>query len=103
MGRAKYRDIDAQHAIWFTLLDHAYVKGIPVILTSNLSTVRVEVEDPFTKEKKTVSPLEQWIGDAATDRIRYMVGDDGAIVPDDVNKRGQHNKFFNSGKKNSDL
>lgn len=102
VGRAYFRNTQARHHIWYALINHAYVHHIPIILTTNCSTKPIETLDTQSNEQHG-SELEAWIGDAALDRLRYMAGPDGVLIPSDTNQRGAANSFFDKGNVNSDL
>ena len=100
VGRAAIRNPANRHAIWYALVNHAYVNHIPIIMTTNCGTAPVEYVNPATNERSKTSELEAWIGDASLDRLRYMAGDDGVIIPSSQNQRPQANKFFDQGGNN---
>lgn len=102
VGRANYRDGESRENIWLLLANHAYRYNIPMILTSNLGTVVKEMQGSDGTIRDT-SPLENWLGVASMDRLRYMAGKDGVIVPSRSNMRGRTNEFFDSGKTNKNL
>lgn len=102
VGRASFRNTQARHHIWYALINHAYVHHIPIILTSNCSTKPIKTVDALSNEQHG-SELEAWIGDASLDRLRYMAGPDGVLIPSDTNMRGAANTFFDKGNVNSDL
>lgn len=102
VGRANYRDSESRENIWLLLANHAYRYNIPMILTSNLGTVVKEMQRSDGTIRDT-SPLENWLGVASMDRLRYMAGKDGVIVPSQSNMRGRTNEFFDSGKTNKNL
>lgn len=97
VGRAAIRNPANRHAVWYALVNHAYVNHIPIILTTNCGTAPMDYVNPVTNERSRTSELEGWIGDASLDRLRYMAGDDGVIIPSTQNQRPQANKYFDEG------
>lgn len=94
VGRAAIRNAANRHAVWYALVNHAYINHIPIILTTNCGTAPMDYVNPTTNERSRTSELEAWIGDASLDRLRYMAGDDGVIIPSTENQRPQANKYF---------
>lgn len=95
VGRATFKTSELRHEIWYAIINHAYENHIPVVLTTNKSTRSAQIVDAQSNRKYTTE-MEQWIGEAAYDRLKYMTGDDGVIVPGDVNKRGEVNTMLDN-------
>lgn len=95
VGRATFKTSELRHEIWYAIINHAYENHIPVVLTTNKSTSATGVVDAKTNRQYTTE-MEQWIGEAAYDRLKYMTGEDGVIVPGDVNKRAAVNTMLDS-------
>lgn len=101
VGRATFKSPELRHEIWYAIINHAYENHIPVVITTNKSSKPSGVKDTMSN-KAYKSEMEMWIGEAAYDRLKYMVGEDGAIVPGDENKRAEVNSrldnHFNDGR-----
>lgn len=102
VGRATFKNPELRHEIWYELINHAYLHHIPVVLTTNKSTEQKNIREATTN-KTYSNELEAWIGDAAYDRLRYMIGSDGAIVPSGENQRKATNARFDNGISNDKL
>lgn len=81
VGQGYFSTEQSRKEVWYELLDHVYSHDLTLILTTN--------KDFIHRGGKIVgSPaLEKWIGSAAYDRLRHIVGSDGLIIPGNVNKR----------------
>ncbi|MBC9705825.1 MAG: ATP-binding protein [Enterococcus sp.] len=95
VGRATFKTSELRHEIWYAIINHAYENHIPVVLTTNKSTSSTAVIDAKSNRQYTTE-MEQWIGEAAYDRLKYMTGEDGVVVPGDVNKRGAVNTMLDN-------
>jgi DNA replication protein DnaC len=73
VGQAYFFKKEHREEVWYELIDHIYTKRLTLILTTNL---------PFTEQG-----LGKWVGGRAWDRLRTLVGNDGAIGLQGVNKR----------------
>ena len=102
VGRATFKNPELRHEIWYELINHAYLHHIPVVLTTNKSTEPKNIRESTTN-KTYANELEAWVGDAAYDRLRYMIGSDGAIVPSGENQRKATNARFDNGISNDKL
>lgn len=81
VGQGYFSNEQGRREVWYELMDHIYSHDLTLIITTNKSFKMVD-------GKITGSPaLEQWIGGAAYDRLKHIVGPDGLIVPGNVNKR----------------
>lgn len=90
VGRSTYKDVMLRHEMWLQLVNHCYEYHVPIVLTTNLSTLK-NIE---TKAKTMISELEEWVGEAAYDRLVTIC--DG-IVPDGDNKRPEASQLMESG------
>lgn len=95
VGRATFKTSELRHEVWYAIINHAYENHIPVVLTTNKSTSAGNVVD-IKSNRQYTTEMEQWIGEAAYDRLKYMTGEDGVIVPGDSNKRGVANTMFDA-------
>lgn len=102
VGRATFKTSELRHEIWYAIINHAYENHIPVVLTTNKSTSATGVVDAKSNRRYTTE-MEQWIGEAAYDRLKYMTGEDGVIVPGDVNKRGAVNTMLDNAGSNGNM
>ena len=73
VGQGYYFKEQARHEVWYALIDHVYTRQQTLILTTNLA---------FNERE-----LGGWIGFRAFDRLKSLVGDDGAIRVTGVNRR----------------
>lgn len=81
VGQGYFSSEQSRKEVWYELLDHVYSHDLTLILTTNKEFVH-------QNGKIVGSPaLERWIGSAAYDRLRHIVGGDGLIIPGNVNKR----------------
>ncbi len=85
VGRATFRTPEIRHEIWYAIINHVYEHHIPLVLTTNMST----------NDSRYGNELENWIGEAAYDRLKNMAD---VIVPSDENKRPHVNKMMDDGK-----
>lgn len=90
VGRAFTRDVGLLHEVWYEILNHAYENHIPIALTTNK---RVEREYNRGLKRET-SELEQWIGDAAFDRLMAIAE---RTSPAGGNKRARVNQMMDDG------
>lgn len=84
VGQAYYSDETKRHSVWFELINHIYTNDLILIMTTN-KKFTVDKEGRFTNSDN----LKNWVGDAAFDRIRNIVGGDGLIIPGNINRRPQ--------------
>lgn len=81
VGQGYFSNEQGRREVWYELIDHVYTHDLTLIMTTNK-------EFKIVNGKVTGSPaLEQWIGGAAYDRLKHIVGSDGLIIPGNVNKR----------------
>lgn len=80
VGQAHFSNESARHEVWYELLDHVYANDLTLILTTNKS-----FQD--STGKLATSSLQRWLGDAAYDRMKYIMGPTGLIVPGNENWR----------------
>lgn len=81
VGQGYFSNEQGRREVWYELMDHVYSHDLTLIITTNKAFKVVG-------GKITGSPaLEQWVGGAAYDRLKHIVGLDGLIVPGNVNKR----------------
>lgn len=106
VGRTRFPNMEAQHEIWYELINYIYMNDLTLVISTNKSTKEhkktLYVEMPTFKsvaEKNAwnaqnntednfimTNELEEWIGKAAYDRLKHIVGD-GIIVPQGPNRR----------------
>lgn len=81
VGQGYFSTEQGRREVWYELIDHVYSHDLTLIMTTNK-------EFKIVNGKISGSPaLEQWIGGAAYDRLKHIVGNDGLIVPGNVNRR----------------
>ena len=81
VGQGYFSTEQGRREVWYELIDHVYSHDLTLIMTTNK-------EFKIVGGKISGSPaLEQWIGGAAYDRLKHIVGSDGLIVPGNVNRR----------------
>ena len=81
VGQGYFSTEQGRREVWYELIDHVYSHDLTLIMTTNK-------EFKIVGGKISGSPaLEQWIGGAAYDRLKHIVGHDGLIVPGNVNRR----------------
>ena len=73
VGLAYYFKKDHREEAWYELVDHVYTRRLTLILTTNLDF--------------TPNGLGSWIGGRSFDRLRTLVGEDGALMLNGVNRR----------------
>jgi DNA replication protein DnaC len=73
VGQGYFFKREHREEVWYELIDHIYTKRLTLILTTNL---------PFNEQG-----LGAHVGGRAWDRLRTLVGNDGAIQLQGVNKR----------------
>lgn len=73
VGQGYFFKKEHREEVWYELIDHIYTKRLTLILTTNLS---------FNEYG-----LGNWVGGRAWDRLRTLVGNDGAIQLQGINKR----------------
>jgi DNA replication protein DnaC len=81
VGQGYFSNEQSRREVWYELMDHVYTHDLTLIITTN---------KPFQMVDGRISgspQLEQWVGGAAYDRLKHIVGVDGLIVPGNVNKR----------------
>lgn len=79
VGQGFFNDQQKRAEVWFELLDHIYMHQLTLLVTTNLS--------PFKSSTGRSSPLENWIGPRAFDRLRAIIGHDGLLEPSKINRR----------------
>lgn len=81
VGQGYFSTEQGRREVWYELIDHVYSHDLTLIMTTNK-------EFKIISGKISGSPaLEQWIGGAAYDRLKHIVGHDGLIIPGNVNRR----------------
>lgn len=73
VGQGYFFKKEHREEVWYELIDHIYTKRLTLVLTTNLE---------FNE-----NGLGAHIGGRAFDRLRTLVGDDGAIRLSGINKR----------------
>lgn len=90
VGQAYFFKKEHREEVWYELIDHIYTKGLTLILTTNL---------PFTEYG-----LGAHVGGRAWDRLRTLVGNDGAIMYRGASKRDaifqENEEAYRSERKN---
>jgi DNA replication protein DnaC len=76
VGQAYFFKKEHREEVWYALVDHVYTRRLTLVLTTNLR---------FAETGK--DSLGEWMGGRAFDRLRTLVGDDGAILLTGVNRR----------------
>lgn len=73
VGLGYFSNEQSRTELWGNLIDHIYTHQLSLVITTN----------------KTLTPnsLGGWIGSRAFDRLKVIVGEDGAIVPGRINRR----------------
>lgn len=80
VGQAHFTNDSARHEVWYELIDHVYSNDLTLILTTNKS-----LQD--SKGSISTGTLKRWLGEAAYDRMKYIMGPTGLIVPGEKNRR----------------
>lgn len=81
VGQGYFSNEQGRREVWYELIDHVYSHDLTLIITTNK-------EFKIVNGKISGSPaLEQWIGGAAYDRLKHIVGSEGLIIPGNVNRR----------------
>lgn len=81
VGQGYFSNEQGRREVWYELIDHIYSHDLTLIMTTNK-------EFKIVNGKIHGSPaLEQWIGGAAYDRLKHIVGSEGLIIPGNVNRR----------------
>jgi DNA replication protein DnaC len=113
VGRTKFPNVESRHEIWYELINYIYMNDLTLVISTNMSATPFEKpihqgeQDGFStprgfqslaaaKEKKmarlessnaiVTNEIEEWIGKAAYDRLKHIVGD-GMIIPTGPNRR----------------
>lgn len=83
VGWGKFLNLDYQHALWREFLDFILEHGKHLVLTANLNRVATRPV-PGGKQGQTeeYSPIKEWVGPAAYDRLLVIVGRQIAILDD---------------------
>jgi DNA replication protein DnaC len=88
VGLAYFFKTEQREEVWYELIDHIYTRRLTLILTTNLA---------FTAQG--AGSLGRHLGERAFDRLRSLVGDDGAILLQGINQREtvfhQNEKTYN--------
>ncbi len=71
VGRGSFREIGQKGEIWFEIVNKAYARNIPLIITSNL---------PVTNPDDPGKDLVGYLGHGPIDRIKSMVADEGYVI-----------------------
>lgn len=82
VGRGVFRQDRSRSNVWFDLLDHVYNNQLTITLATNLPLAI----DPNGK-RQDVATLPNWLGVAATERLRAMVGATGTVLVAGENMR----------------
>lgn len=113
VGRTKFPNVEARHEIWYELINYIYMNDLTLVISTNMSTtpftkpIHQGEQEGFAtprgfkslaeaKEKKLArlessneiltNEIEEWLGKAAYDRLKHIVGD-GMIIPSGPNRR----------------
>jgi DNA replication protein DnaC len=73
VGQGYFSNEQGRTEIWYELIDHVYTHQLTLLITTN--------------KRLTDDSMGAWIGARAWDRLKVIVGSDGAIVPGVVNRR----------------
>lgn len=79
VGRGTYQNAAQRGEVWYELLNHVYVNRLTLVLTTNL----------VTTSREGGNTISSWMGNAAVDRLRHLVGASGNIVMSGDDKRSQ--------------
>lgn len=82
VGQAYYSDDVKRQSVWFELINHIYTNDLILVMTTN-KKFQINEKGQFVN----MNSLSHWLGEAAFDRVRNIVGSDGLIVPGNVNRR----------------
>lgn len=93
VGIATFKSSKIRHELWYALIDHCYVKNLPLVITTNKSFVKHPVRDAETNAEY-INEFEAWVGQASYDRLKALAGTDGLVVLDNKNMRDEANKRF---------
>lgn len=77
VGRGKFGAPAQRGEVWYELLNHVYSKRLTIVLTTNLIA---------SKGAKN-NTVAAWLGEAAVDRLRHLVGTSGNLVMSGENMR----------------
>lgn len=78
VGRGKFSSAFDRGELWYALMNHIYQNRLTLIMTTNL---------PINKREK--DSISQWLGEAAVDRLRHIVGGEGVLAFQGANMRQQ--------------
>lgn len=89
VGQAYFFKKEHREEVWYELIDHVYTRRLTLVITTNLE---------FNERG-----LGNWIGGRAFDRLRTLVGNDGAILLQGANRRDDvyrvNEEEYRSGRK----
>lgn len=95
VGQGNFGSEESRTAVWFEIINHIYSKQLTLVMTTNLSfkvptdANKQPIRDS-TNKVITQSPAELWLGPAAFDRLRHIIGGvSGIVVPGDKNMRDE--------------
>lgn len=86
VGRGSYSNPAQRGEIWYELLNHVYVNRLTLVLTTNL----------VTTSRDGGNTVAGWVGAAAVDRLRHLVGKAGNVVMSGDDKRTQLGQTWES-------
>lgn len=80
VGQAFFSSDTGRREVWYELIDHIYSNDLTLILTTN------KVLGSHSSGPRHTT-LVDWMGDAAYDRLKHIMGPEGLITPSGANKR----------------
>lgn len=94
VGQAFFSSDPVRKEVWYELIDHIYSNDLTLIITTN----KLLGTNNGHPKKDTLS---DWLGDAAYDRLKHIMGPEGLITPSGRNKRPEifHERDVLHGKK----
>lgn len=81
VGQAHFTHETKRQEMWYSLIDHVYSHDLVLIMTTNKMFPVANGRISNGKQ------LEKWLGEAAYDRMKHIMGPEGLIVPSGPNKR----------------
>jgi DNA replication protein DnaC len=78
VGQGYYFKDKSRLDAWFQFIDHVYTNQLSLVMTTNL-----------TFAESGQNSLGSWIGPAAFDRVKSLCGNDGYVLMNGANRRGE--------------
>lgn len=82
VGQAYFSSDSMRTEVWYELIDHIYANDLTLIITTNKM-----LGAHATHESPKGKLLSTWLGEAAYDRLKHIMGPEGLIKPSGRNKR----------------